>query len=147
MTMTDLCAELKNYFNRGMPVWFGEFHIVNGVLESDKISLLPGQYYRIIGSVFNDGVHSFQTEELTDESFSGAVWAMAVPPAVIALVREINDWIDKYEAETMKPFSSETISGVYSYTKAGGGSGEGGGSAGPTWQSMFSQRLNKWRKI
>lgn len=143
VTLTDLCAELRNYFERGMPHWLGDFEITNGnIVLPNGASLAEGQYFVINGSVFNDGVHQYPAGYLRDESFSGAVRAMAVPPAVIALLDEINEWDEKYGAEVVKPFSSETIQGVYSYTRA---SGSGGASV--TWRDMFMPRLNKWRKI
>ena len=149
MTMTELCAELRNYFDRGMDKWFGEFEIKNnGLVVKDGMELLEGQYFRIEGSVFNNGVHRFSDESLTDETFKGAVWAMAVPPAVIALLDEINEWESKYAEAVMKPYSSETISGVYSYTKAQSGYNDNGRNS-PTITAfdMFSSKLNKWRKI
>lgn len=149
ITLTDLCAELRNYFDRGMPHWLGDFEITNGnIVLPDGASLLNGQYFRISGSVFNDGVHQYPAYDLTNEpSFHGMVGAMAVPPSVIALVDEINEWEEKYGSEIMKPFSSETIQGVYSYTRASGGGGDGGSSPSVTWRDMFMSRLNKWRKI
>lgn len=148
VTLTDLCAELRNYFDRGMPHWRGDFEITNGdIVLPDGASLMDGQYFRIIGSVFNDGVHQYPASDLTDESFSGVIGAMAVPPSVIALVAEMNDWEEQYGAEVLKPFSSETIQGVYSYTRASGGGGDGGASPSVTCWDMFATRLNRWRKI
>ena len=149
ITLTDLCAELRNYFDRGMPHWLSDFEITNGnIVLPDGASLLDGQYFRIAGSVFNDGVHQYPADDLTDEpSFHGMVGAMAVPPSVIALMGEINEWETQYGSEVMKPYSSENISGVYSYTRASGGGGDGGSAPSVTWQDMFMSRLNKWRKI
>lgn len=148
ITLTDLCAELRNYFDRGMPHWLGDFEIANGnIVLPQGASLLDGQYFRIVGSVFNDGVHQYPANDLSGEAFHGAVWAMAVPPSVIALVAEMNEWEEKYGAEVLKPFSSEDISGVYSYTRASGGGGDGGSSPSVTCWDMFATRLNKWRKI
>ena len=148
ITLTDLCAELRNYFDRGMPHWLGGFKITNGnIVLPDGASLLDGQYFRISGSVFNDGVYQYPASDLTDESFSGVLGAMAVPPSVIALVDEINEWESQYCSEVMKPYSSENISGVYSYTRASGGGGDGGSAPSITWRDMFMSRLNKWRKI
>lgn len=148
MTLTELCQELRNWFDRNLPKWYGDFEIANGnIVLSGDMSLLTGQYFRIVGSVFNDGVHQYPASGLTGETFSGSVWAMAVPPSVIALADEINAWEEQYGAQVMKPFSSESISGVYSYTKSsGGGSGDGGGAT-VTWKDMFASRLSKWRKI
>lgn len=80
MTMTELCQSLNNWFE--IDVRSGKFTIKDGVPDADF--LLDGQYYRIVGSVFGDGVHKFPEDKLTDEVFTGEIWAMAVPPAVIS---------------------------------------------------------------
>lgn len=56
--LTQICQYLRNWFAREK--LFGTFKVENGVLtfaDGEALPLLPGQYYRIIGSVFNDGVH------------------------------------------------------------------------------------------
>lgn len=146
MTMTDLCAELRNWFDRDMPAWKGTFEVSDGAfVMQDGMSLLNGQYYRIIGSVFNDGVHKYPDDELADESFAGTIRAMAVPPAVIALAAEINAWETDYGAVAKSPYASESFGG-YSYSKAqkSGASGVGGAFS---WQDVFASKLNRWRKI
>jgi hypothetical protein len=150
MMLTELCQELRNWFERDK--YFGTFTIEGGQL-TDGSFLQNGQHFRIIGSVFNDGVHKYDptdTASLTDEVFEGAIWAMAVPPTVIALSEKIAAWREKYEAvdsATMSPFQSESFGG-YSYTKGGGGTSEGNrGNGAPSWSSMFANELNKWRKI
>lgn len=151
--MTELCQELRNWFNRGQPVINGDFIIENGEIYGVNIAetnyLKNGQYYRIIGSVFNDGVHKYGDTDLTDEEFTGSLWAMAVPPAVIALASDIEAWNEKYggvDGPTMSPFTSESFGG-YSYTKAAGSGTGDSGVAGGTWESAFRSRLNMWRKI
>lgn len=139
--LSDLCAELKNWFDRDQPKWYGQFKIENGAIELD---LQDGQYFRIVGSVFNDGVYEYPTTSLVDETFSGAVWAMAVPPAVIALSGEIDAWQTQYDAVLKSPYTSENLGGYYGYTKATGSSVNGGMI---TWQNIFASRLNEWRKI
>ena len=148
--LTELCQELRNWFERG--IYQGDFVIENGQIDASELGLLEGQYFRIVGSVFNDGVHQYDPNDdsLTDESFEGTVWAMAVPPAVVALAEKIQEWRDLYEGTSsvaMNPYSSESFGG-YSYSK-GGGSGSSGnrGNGSPTWQSMFASELNRWRKI
>lgn len=148
MTMTELCAELRNYFDRGLPKYFGETEIKNGSIEIDgKIDLATGQYFRVEGSVFNNGVHQYPDYDMVDEVFRGSIWAMAVPPTVVALCEEMDEWEKTYAGEVSKPYSSETISGVYSYTKAQGGSVNGGSSPTVTAFDIFARKLNKWRKI
>ena len=146
--LTELCQELKNWFE--LKKYFGTFTIEGGQL-ADCSYLQDGQYFRIVGSVFNDGVHIWPDDVLYDETFEGAIWAMAVPPTVIALSEEIQEWRDKYDgvdSVNMGPYSSESFGG-YSYSRGGSGNSSSGvrGNGAPTWQSMFANDLNRWRKI
>jgi len=147
--LTELCHEIKNWFEKKK--YIGEFVIKDGILvskDNDVISLQTNQYFRIIGSVFNDGVHKYPTSDLTDEEFEGAVWALAIPKEIIDLSNEIDEWQAKYggiDSEAMSPFASESFGG-YSYSKSGGGASDGTSNAG-TWQGVFAARLNNWRKI
>lgn len=148
--MTELCQELRNWFDRDMKKWSGDFAVENGELSGFSELLKTGQYFRVIGSVFNDGVHKYGDADLADETFTGSVWAMAVPPAVIALSSDIDAWIAKYgsgDAVARSPFNSESFGG-YSYSKsAGGSSGDSSGSKGGSWKAAFAYDLNRWRKI
>ena len=144
MGLTELCQELRNWFERDK--LFGEFTIENGAIIVPDGSLQNGQFFRVIGSVFNDGVHKYGVDELTDEVFRGAIWAMAVPPAVIDLSERISEWETKYGDSVSSPYSSESFGG-YSYTKANSGRGNAGSGSSPTWQSTFASELNRWRKI
>lgn len=145
--LTELCQELKNWFER--EIHFGTFTIEGGQL-ADSSFLQDGQYYRIVGSVFSDGVHQWPDDTFDhDEVFEGAIWAMAVPPTVIALSDKIQAWTTKYgdvNSTAMSPFQSESFGG-YSYSKGSGSASASGGSSVPTWQSTFANELNRWRKI
>ena len=146
--LTVLCKELNNWFNYNQPTFFGDFVIENGNLQGN-FELQDGQYFRIVGSLFNDGVHLRGDEDLEDESFNGAIWAMAVPQEVIALAEEIADWRKQYESvdsPNMSPFNSESFGG-YSYSKGGSGSSSNVVDLSGTWQGAFADRLNHWRKI
>lgn len=138
ITMNDLCDKLNNYFEREKHI--GTFNVENGGISLPF--LLDGQYFRIVGSVLNDGVYKYPCSGLTDESFRGEVWAMGVPPALIALLADINAWITKYGESTESPYQSESFAG-YSYTKAT--DAQSNGLA--TWQTMFRGQLSRWRKI
>lgn len=183
--LTELCAEIRNYFLRDprRDIHVGNFVISGGSIEPLSF-LQDGQYFRIVGSVFNDGVHQYRiptptpapevntreveteqeqepgtevtpsvsnesesesTPALTDEVFSGAVWAMAVPPAVIALSQEIDAWIAANREALDSPYQSESFGG-YSYSKSSVGSGTGGTGA-YGWQVQFSNRLNPYRRV
>lgn len=144
--LTELCQELRNWFDRDLPKWSGEITISGGQIQD--VDLQSGQYFRIIGSLFNDGVHQLGDEEhpLTDEVFKGSIWSMAVPPAVISLADEIQQWSEKYADVVQSPFTSESFGG-YTYSKASGASGGSGNPAGISWEDAFKSRLNRWRKI
>ena len=145
--LTELCKEINNWFEYAK--FFGTFTIEDNMITGNY-SLQDGQYFRIIGSVFNDGVYKFGDElDLTNETFTGAIWAMAVPKEVIALADDIKDWSDKYlgvDSAAMSPFNSESFGG-YSYSKSGGASSSGNVDLSGTWQGAFADRLNHWRKI
>lgn len=144
--LSKLCKELNNWFDRGQPRLHGAFEIANGrITDTDFTDIIKeNQYFRIVGSVFNDGVYKWDNElQLTDELFVGAVWLMAVPKDVIELADKIEAWINKYGDTVASPFQSESFGG-YSYTKASGGNGS---SSGATWQDVFRNQLNQWRKL
>lgn len=147
--LTEICAELRNYFpvhshgfETGEDVYEGTFEISGGII-SPLDFIQDGQYYRIVGSVFNDGVHQKPANGqvdtlLIDETFNGAIWAMAVPPSVVALASEI----EKYNTDNVEsPFTSESFGG-YSYSKA---TGKNGGAL--SWQEAFAGKLNPYRRI
>lgn len=134
--LTDLCQELHNWFE--VEKHTGEFTITEGVLTASFLQ--PGQYFRVIGSVFNDGVWS-TADTLKDETFEGAVWALAIPDAVLSLNTEIEAWNKMYAESAAGPYQSESFGG-YSYSKA---TNKNGGPV--TWQDVFRSRLNKWRKL
>lgn len=138
--LTELCQELKNYFVRDIRT--GTYKIEGGSIVADF--LIDGQYFRIVGSLLNDGVYQYPTMELTDETFEGAIWSMAVPPAVIDLASAIDSWNQANASTINSPYTSESFGG-YSYTKASGSSG--GGSGAYTWRDQFRDNLNRWRKI
>lgn len=146
--LSQICLYLKNWFDYNQPKFFGKFSIEDGQLNiADDIQ--EGQYYRIAGSVFNDGVYKRGEETLAAETFEGAVWLMAVPGDVIALSKDIEDWQAKYgslDNENMSPFQSESFGG-YSYSKASGGDSSHTGASVPTWQGVFGARLRRYKKI
>ena len=117
--LEEVCGYLHNYFIH--EIHTGDFSIVNGSIDVDFLQ--NGQYFRIVGSVFNDCVCQYPADDLHDEEFSGSVWAMAVPPTVIALAGEIEDWIEKYGDTMNSPYQSESFGG-YSYSKGSGNSGD-----------------------
>lgn len=147
--LTEVCQYLHNWFDRDQAKFYGQINIESNLIQVDNedIGLTEGQYFRIIGSLLNDGVYQYPSEELQDESFRGAIWSMALPPAVLALSEEINEWQEKYggvSSQSMSPYQSESFGG-YAYSKAGGGSAGNGTTSG--WQDVYANRLSPWRKI
>ena len=142
MFLTELCGHLRNWFLRSAAdIHTGTFTVIGGSI--DLPWLADGQYFRIIGSVFNDGVWQYPASELTDEEFTGAVWALAVPPDVVSLAGEIEEYRTKYREVTDSPYTSESFGG-YSYQKAAAASD---GTPSGEWQKVFRSRLRPWRKL
>ena len=105
--------------------------------------VLSGQYFRIMGSHFNDGVYKNVPEEVADlaaETFTKQIWPMKIPAACVGLSGKIEEDIAKNEKE-ISPYTSESFGG-YSYTKATGSNG-----LPLTWQEVFNSQLKVWRKI
>lgn len=157
ITLTELCREVNNWFKRSS--YQGTFHIDSGAIDLSELvsdgSIQDGQYFRIIGSVFNDGVHQYkalpgETDELLeDETFTGIVSPMAIPKDFLTLFEEITTWLTTYGAELEKPYQSESFGG-YTYSLKGsltGSSGYAGSTDKEPWVANFASRLNKWRKL
>ncbi len=152
--MFEVCSYLKNYFLSDYvnytDIYKGTFGITNGGITLPD-SIVTGQYFRIKGSKLNDGVYKNTTQglaPLTAEEFTGQIWAMYVPRAFETLVNDIDAWKAKYYSvgnANMSPFTSENVSGVYSYSK-GSSSGSNGGTS-VSWQDVFKSRLSSYRRI
>ena len=151
--LTEICIYLNNWFDREQKKIFGD--ITDIVIENGRITnesftqaIQDNQYYRIIGSVFNDGVHQYTVSDiLTDETFNGSIWLMAIPPIVVDVAEQIQEWKTKYEtadSENMSPYQSESFNG-YSYTKASGTAFNGAGNN--TWQGVFGYKLANFKKM
>ena len=139
--LEEILSYIHNYFIKEK--YKGKFEISDGQFLCDFLQ--NGQYFRILGSIFNDGVYQYPVNELVDETFAGEIWAMAVPPSVIALVGEIEEWVSANSAVINSPYQSESFGG-YSYSKGAGAGIESSGHK-PSWAGVFGSRLNKWRKI
>ena len=142
--LTDICEYLNNYFWRKK--YSGKFVITGGTLTVDYLQ--PGQYFRIVNSVFNDGIHKYPATDLKDEEFAGSIWSMAVPQTVIDIASDVSAWQAKYgsvNSLAMSPFNSESL-GNYSYSKGSNGSDASGNSAN-SWQAAFASRLSPYRRM
>ena len=138
--LEQILMHLKNWFLVPGGIHEDTYTIKDGGITLPFLA--SGQYFRICGSVFNDGLHQYPTSDLKNETFDGTVWALAVPQAVIDLAAEIEAWETKNGSASVGPYQSESFCG-YSYTKAT--DAQTGGAV--TWQSAFRSRLNQWRKL
>lgn len=153
--LETVLKHIKNWFrvrDKNNGKYYGTYTIENGKITLPF--LLDGQYFRIINSTLNEGLYIYGDEikdgdgndvTLKDETFEGAIWALAIPKAFLDLVKEISEWQTKYGDKVNSPFTSESYFGQYSYTKSAGGSVSSGGAGG--WENVFASRLNDYRKI
>ena len=138
--LEQVLMNIRNWFPVKGGIHSGTFTIKDGGITLPFLA--NGQYFRICGSVFNDGLHQYPEDDLVDETFNGTIWALAIPKAVIELADEIGKWQEKNGEAASSPFSSESFGG-YSYSKAT--DAETGGAV--TWQSAFKQQLSAYRKL
>lgn len=138
--LEQVLRHLNNWFL--VDIHEGTFTVENGSITLPFLQ--NSQYFRVCGSVFNDGLHQYPAYGLADETFTGAVWALAIPNAVMMLSEDIDEWQKKNGEAVLSPYTSESFGG-YSYTKASGG--KAGTTAVTSWQDAFRSRLNDWRKI
>lgn len=117
--LEQILMELNNWFrvrDNVNGIHSGTYTIEDGGIALPFLS--PGQYFRIMGSVFNDGLHRYgpDMEALTDETFDGAIWALAIPKSVVDAAAEAEAWMTKNGSVVGGVYSSESFGG-YAYTK------------------------------
>ena len=128
MTVPELCVYTHNFFDRADDPVAGEF-----AFEPDTVpaGVVPGQYFLVCGSIFNDGVHKAGDGDLTAETFNGAVQPMRVPPDFVALAEKI----DAYD-KALPSF------GGWSGTMAAGADGLPADG-----KTRYKSEINHWRKM
>lgn len=134
--LEEVLRYLNNWFVVPGGVHTGTFTVENGGIVLPFLQ--NGQYFRVLGSVFNDGVYQYPAYCMRDETFDGQVWALAVPQPLISMSGEIQSWQEKNGAAG--PYSSESFGG-YSYTRATNAQGAAVG-----WRDVFAARLLPWKK-
>ncbi len=134
--ISEVCKYVHNYFAYKRLI--GTFEIKDGKF-ADNLMIKENQYFRIVGSLFNDGVYKYDDSlELQDELFKGGVWLMAVPKDFEKLCNDI----EKFERDNEPSvYTSESFAG-YSYSKATNSKGQP-----VTWHDVFAKRLNAYRKL
>ena len=142
MMLEEILDYIHNYFEKKKNR--GSFTISSNSLNVDFLQ--EGQYFRIVGSVFNDGVYQYPCNNLHDEKFNGEVWALAIPLEVIKIAEEAEEWTNKNMDIINSPYTSESFGG-YSYSKATGTSGSSSENGNVSWKNVYGNRLNHWRKL
>lgn len=137
----EVCAYIHNYFETNpvtgqRMIYSGRFTVQDGSVSLPFLA--NGQYFRVFGSVFNDGVYQYPATGLKDETFTGVIWAMRPPREFLDIVEKIEAWQAKYGGSASSPYTSESVIGVYSYTKNGDGA---------DWRGVFGEALRRWRKL
>lgn len=133
----EILAYLKNYFV--VETYHGTFTIEDGQ-EPKGVPFHDGQYYRVIGSIYNDGVWQAGNDTLVSETFTGTVQLLAIPPDLVMLAHEIEEFHNKPENQNTA-YTSESWNG-YSYTRRTDKNGR------PlSWTTLYASRLNRWRKL
>ena len=159
--MTSLCREVRNYFVRTESDKIsGSFSVREGGIalsadaagaSQDDFRIADGQFFRIVGSLYNDGV--WQNSEammtnLREEEFTGQVWLMAPPKDFLDLAVEIAAWIERFGDAALSPYASESFGG-YSYTLRGTSrrNESARDNEDASWQTAFKRRLAAYRRI
>ena len=147
MDLNRMCTGLRNFFVKvDEDIHSGTYTVSEHTLTPSGF-LREGQYFRVVGSVFNDGVYKFGDEtdmaRLQDETFEGSIWAMRVPPSFLSLANEYDRLNAKIEelALVSEGFSSESFDG-YSYTIAASAPAEL-----TAWKNRLDSELNQYRRI
>ena len=137
--LEQVLMNIRNWFPVKGGIYSGTFIIEDGGIALPFLA--NGQYFRICGSLFNDGLHQYPADGLVDETFNGTIWALAIPKAVIDLADEISKWQEKNGEAASGIYQSESFGG-YQYSKQT----ESDGGQVTVW-SVFRKRLNQWRKL
>ena len=144
--LNEICEHLHNFFDSRDGKYIdrsaGTFTILNGLISPLSSSLIAGQYIRIVGSLLNDGIYllpsNFTISSLVNETFTGAIFGLAIPKDLVTLDTEITAYVT---ANPATGYVSESFGG-WSGTKATGANG-----AALSWESVYAKRLNRWRKM
>lgn len=142
--ITHMCGLLRNYFTDEKHIFRGTYTIHDKAISINFVK--ESQYFRITGSAFNDGVYCNVPEDLErlrDETFTGAIWVMAVPEDFVELCKDAERFRTKISeiSGNFKGYTSETWGG-YTYTLP---------TSAPTfiqeWQYRIKQGMNMYRRL
>lgn len=167
--LTEICQYLHNFFDYKR--YIGEIKVISGedgLYPSDElhpgdeinpsadipvkiycngkqIEIEEGQYFALFRDKYLLGVYQ-EGDDLPDKNFSGAVWLMDLPEAILKANQWADDWMKAnggVDNAASSPFQSESFGG-YSYSKSSG-NGKIGGSIFD--QAVFVGMLAPYRKL
>ena len=144
--LNEICEHLHNFFDTRNGEFIDRtadtFTISSGLISPLSSSLIAGQYIRIVGSLLNDGIYllpsNFAISTLVNETFTGAIFGLAIPRDLVTLDTEITAYVT---ANPATGYVSESFGG-WSGSRATGANG-----APISWKSAYAARLNRWRKM
>ena len=144
--LNEICEHLHNFFDTRDGEFIDRtadtFTISSGLISPLSSSLVAGQYIRIVGSLLNDGIYLlpryFTISTLVNETFTGAIFGLAIPRDLVTLDTEITAYVT---ANPATGYVSESFGG-WSGSRATGANG-----APISWKSAYAGRLNRWRKL
>ena len=144
--LNEICEHLHNFFDTRDGEFIDRtadtFTISSGLISPLSSSLITGQYIRIVGSLLNDGIYllpsNFTISTLVNETFTGAIFGLAIPRDLVTLDTEITAYV---AANPATGYVSESFGG-WSGSRATGANG-----APISWKSAYAARLNRWRKV
>ena len=140
VSLYELLVYLRNFFP-GLHWQFTGAEITGNRIVIPGLE--TGDYYLIEGSRRNNGIHVYGDADLRNETYTGIITEICVPPEVLAILEEINTWQEKNAEAVQSPYQSESFGG-YSYTKASNSSASGESTS---LKTVFAPRLRRWRKI
>jgi len=138
----QIMREVNNFF--AVNIVNDTFKIVDKKLNLYEFGFLSGQYVAVTGSILNNNVYlvnnDFTIDLAEDEDFSGSVIGLAPPADFLELVADITKTSDK-EISRDVGITSERFEN-YAWTAATDKNGNV-----VTWQNIFNNQLNKYRKM
>lgn len=137
MTTYEVLRYIRDFFPDTEHQYTGEVTITDGEIQTDILQ--DGQYYLIEGSHYNNGVYEYPTEALKDETFDGVITPLMLPPELIELIREMQEWEMNNQKVLQSPFISESFND-YSYNR-------GQGDQAMNWKTVWKSRLSAYKKI
>lgn len=136
----DVMEQINNWFPIAKKS--GTFTVKDGSLDmTGAPGIMNGQYFRVIGSAMNDGLHIFPDTGMVDETFEGEIWSLAVPKTFAKVCEDMQAWLEKHPV-TASGYTSESFGG-YSYSVP---TNPQTGQAASV-MDVFKSSLNRWRRL